>query len=163
MILSTLLANWANRHYADFKVNGSAMAPALTSGKVVLVKKTTTFRIDDIVVFKITYHSSTPKELIDRVVALSGDRVVISGNKLSVYDSSHQNGYNPSTGYDPNVNTVGNVSLTVPVGYVYVLGDNRSDSLDSRTLAASKISCHRHGCTRLIGSTASFKYHAKAK
>jgi signal peptidase I len=66
-------------------------------------------------------------------VALSGDRVVISGNKLSVYDSSHQNGYNPSTGYDPNVNTVGNVSLTVPVGYVYVLGDNRSDSLDSRT------------------------------
>jgi signal peptidase I len=123
-----------------YVVNGPSMSPTLVSGQKVLVAKynvlntkllNTSVSINDIVLFNETINGQH-MQLIKRVVALSGDRVVISNGKLTVYDTSNTNGFDPSTAYEPASSTTpGNIDIVVPAGDVYVLGDNRGDSLDS--------------------------------
>jgi signal peptidase I len=95
--------------------------------------------IGDIIVFNENgiYNSEgvQEKQLIKRVVALPGDRVVISNGTLKVYDKAHPNGSSPDqtlpygkvVGY-----TKGNLNLVLPKNYIFVCGDNRPDSYDSR-------------------------------
>lgn len=97
-------------------------------------------RRGDVVVFSkkglYDFDSYKSKQLIKRVVALPGERVVIAGGALTVYNKDNPNGFQPdaSIPYGEVVgNTEGNVDVTVPAGEVYVCGDNRLNSLDSRS------------------------------
>lgn len=75
------------------------------------------------------------KTLVKRVVALPGDRVVISNGVLTVYDKQHPKGFDPdkTMPYGKVIKyTSGNINLTLPKDEIYVLGDNRTDSCDSR-------------------------------
>ena len=71
------------------------------------------------------------KQLVKRVVALPGERVVVSDGRLTVYNQQHPNGFDPDTTlpYGKVIPiTSGNINLVVPKGDVYVMGDNRPDS-----------------------------------
>lgn len=124
-----------------YVVDGPSMAPALNNGEKVLVANynvqntkllNTSTAINDLVVFKTNFQGKS-YTIIKRVVAVAGQRVVIANNKLTVYDTMHANGFDPTTAYEPSgVATAGSVDTIVPSGDVYVLGDNRPDSLDSR-------------------------------
>lgn len=78
------------------------------------------------------------RQLIKRVVALPGERIVIRDGSITVYNRDNPFGFDPdaeSNGYGSTVDqiTEGTIDMTVPENEVFVVGDNRDNSLDSRT------------------------------
>ena len=76
------------------------------------------------------------KQLIKRVIALPGERVVISNGTVTVYNDDNPNGFKPDETLpygDMAVipETPGDVDTVVPENAVFMLGDNRPNSLDS--------------------------------
>jgi signal peptidase I len=77
------------------------------------------------------------KQLIKRVIALPGERVELKDNVLKVFNKDHPEGFQPDkTGGYRIVNTPPddhNINLELAENQIFVCGDNRPDSLDSRT------------------------------
>lgn len=111
---------------ARVRVDGFSMVPTLQDGEFVLVNRVA-YRMGqpargDIIVFRSTVE---PKlDLIKRVIGLPGDRVHVENGSVSV---------NGATLEEPYIAAAPLYSgdWTVPVGSLFVLGDNRNDSSDS--------------------------------
>lgn len=78
------------------------------------------------------------KQLVKRVIGLPGDHIVIRNGTITIYNKEHPNGFNPDTtlpygkgGAIPPTNN--NLDVTLSANQLFVCGDNRGDSLDSRT------------------------------
>ncbi len=87
----------------------------------------------DIVVFKFPVDPS--KDFIKRVIAIEGDTVEIVDKKVYVNGKLHQNDYaihldSHIQRFDKNRDNFG--PLTVPENSIFVMGDNRDYSYDSR-------------------------------
>jgi signal peptidase I len=75
------------------------------------------------------------KQLIKRVIGLPGERVVVKDGTITVYNDEHPRGFNPDQElpYGKNMPTTsGDVDVTLGRHQLFVCGDNRPDSLDSR-------------------------------
>lgn len=83
------------------------------------------------------FSSDREKQLIKRVTGLPGDRVVVKDGAITVFNDQNPGGFNPDENlpHDPQIQqpTEGNVDITVGPGEVFVVGDNRKNSLDSRS------------------------------
>jgi signal peptidase I len=81
------------------------------------------------------------KQLIKRVIGLPGDRVVVRDGSVTVYNNENPAGFNPdlNTLYSKGIETTPTDTDTI-VGKdeVFVLGDNRLNSLDSRSFGPVK-------------------------
>ena len=77
------------------------------------------------------------KQLIKRVIALPGERVVLKNGVLKIYNKEHPEGFEPDkTGAYKIISEpadVHDIDITLAENQVFVCGDNRPDSLDSRT------------------------------
>jgi signal peptidase I len=75
------------------------------------------------------------KQLIKRVIGLPGDRVSVNNGEITVYNDAKPGGFNPdrTLPYGKNIPaTSGNLNVTLGPNQLFVSGDNRPDSLDSR-------------------------------
>ena len=88
----------------------------------------------DIIIFNLDEGSLGKRQLIKRVIALPGERITIKDSKVTVYNDENPDGFNPdSAPYGKVIKyTSGDIDLVVPEGSVFVCGDNRPNSLDSR-------------------------------
>lgn len=136
--------------FQSYEVDGPSMQPTLENQDRLIIWKVprTWARLTnhdyipnrgDVIVFikKGLYEDSSGKEkqLIKRVVGLPGERVTVKDGKITVYNATYPNGFNPdkTLPYGKAITTTdGNVDVTVPAGQVFVSGDNRANSLDSR-------------------------------
>lgn len=129
LIIAVALAAFVIAFVAQsFLVQGSSMEPSLTEGQRLLVDKLTyrwrTPERGEIIVFD--YPADPRRKFIKRVVGLPGDEVMIVGHRLIL------NGEPLAEPYirGPIFSSYGPV--TVPEDHVFVLGDNRNNSDDSR-------------------------------
>lgn len=93
----------------------------------------------DIIVFNESglsqFGQADSKQLIKRVIGLPGDRVVVSNGVYTVYNQQNPKGFDPdkTLPYGKVINvTSGNIDITLGKDQLFVSGDNRPDSLDSR-------------------------------
>jgi signal peptidase I len=93
----------------------------------------------DVIVFKLRGSlepgTNKEKQLIKRVIALPGERVVVKDNEVTVFNSENPEGFNPDEIYEYGKvikDTARDTDVTVAAGQVFVLGDNRGNSEDSR-------------------------------
>ncbi len=89
----------------------------------------------DIIIFKqrnLPGAQGASKTLIKRVIGLPGDRVVVKDGSLIVYNAEHPDGFSPDSGYAVQKPTTGNVDIKLGTGQIFVCGDNRPNSEDSR-------------------------------
>jgi len=112
-----------------YRVEGSSMEHTLRDGERVLVAKFVYKWVrkperGDIVVF--LYPKDPEKAFIKRVVGLPGDRVEVKGGKVLVNGQVMEE---VSTAIPAEMDSP---VETVPDGSVWVLGDNRNNSEDSR-------------------------------
>lgn len=121
-----------------FKIPSGSMQQTLQIGDHILVNKFiyrfSNIERGDIVVFK--YPKDEKRDFIKRAIAVEGDKVEIRDRAVYVNDQPtnppyvyHDEGYLQDEYYHPRDNFG---PITVPEDKVFVMGDNRENSLDSR-------------------------------
>lgn len=153
----------------DYRISSDSMKPTLLSGDLVLVSKSafnlrfpfTSFELartgsperSDIVAF--TVPEKGPETFIKRVVAVGGDRVEIKSGLLwinnipAAYSPSEDvenltESPEPGKSYQVSLGKMGSYQygpVDVPKDHFFALGDNRSESLDSRLWGPIPYSC----------------------
>lgn len=151
VIIAFLLSTYVFRSY---QVDGPSMENTLQNNdKLIIWKVPRTWasitghpyipKRGDIIVFTesglAAYGQTNTKQLIKRVIGLPGDKVVVSHGKYTIYNKKHPKGFDPDQTL-PYFNygktmpyTSGNLSVTLGPNQLFVSGDNRPDSLDSRS------------------------------
>jgi len=79
------------------------------------------------------------RQLIKRVIGLPGERVVVKDGVLTIYNKDHPEGFRPDAvmPYGKVIGeTEGDIDEVVPKDSVFVCGDNRGNSLDSRAFGS---------------------------
>lgn len=132
--IAVMAGTWAFSHYCleVFPIEGSSMYPTLNDKDDALIFKTQKVKYDDVIIF---YNRDLNKYLVKRVIGLSGDKIDITFSEEDQVYHVYRNGEMLSEKYinEPMVKdrTYNELSLTVPEGKIFYLGDNRLHSTDS--------------------------------
>lgn len=138
------------------QVNGESMAPQLSNRQFALINllpvtvahlnnaEVKLNRSDVVAVRpKLTAHD-TSELIVKRVIGLPSERVTVKGDIITVYNAATPSGYSPDAGR--SYRTIGqsdqsmDIDITLGVDELFVVGDNRTVSIDSRDTGPVKIS-----------------------
>lgn len=115
-------------------VRGDSMLPTLHENDYLIINRIG-YKIGepekgDIIVFKshIVQSNGTEKDLVKRIIGVAGDEILITEGQVFVNGELLDESYLEGGTY-----TEGEINLVVPEGKLFVLGDNRLVSLDSRS------------------------------
>lgn len=127
LVLAAMMVLAINIFSARIRVDGVSMQPTFYQDDFVIVNKLAytfgEFERGDVVVFP--YPRNPEEDYIKRVIGLPGDHVVIRQGLVTVNDVVLDEPYiaeAPRTDYE----------ITVPDGQLFLMGDNRNSSSDSR-------------------------------
>lgn len=119
-----------------FYVKGASMEPNFYDHEYLVIDELSyrfhTPERGDIVVFR--YPRNPSQFFIKRVIGLPGETVIVSGNRVKVVDAAHPGGVilDESAYLAPGTSTQGERRVVLGLEEYYLLGDNRTQSLDSR-------------------------------
>lgn len=147
-----------------FRVEGESMEQTLQTDDKLLVSKVERTlsslnnrqyvpRRGEVVIFH-KARSDAFKKLLDpneqdtyvvkRVIGLPGERVIMKDGTLTVFNTEHPEGFQPDAvgGWQATMVADGSESLDITLGTdeIFVIGDNRPGSLDSRTNGPIQVS-----------------------
>lgn len=127
IVLAVILYVVINTISARVRVDGTSMEPTLVHGEFILVNRISyvfgELERGDIVIFH--HPAGIQEDLIKRVIGLSGDTVQVRNSVVYV------NGLQLNEPYISQAPAYSGEWL-VPDGYLFVLGDNRNNSNDSK-------------------------------
>lgn len=134
--------------FQSYEVDGPSMESTLHDNDRLLVDKVprTWSKITrhtyipnryDIVIFNHNdVNSVGERQLIKRVIGVPGDRIVINDGIVTIYNQQSPDGFNvDQAGPEAGVikRTLGSTDLTIKENQLFLMGDNRGNSLDSRS------------------------------
>ncbi|UQA92878.1 signal peptidase I [Streptomyces halobius] len=121
---------WGALVYRPYTVPTDSMSPTISAGARVLAERVDgpAIRRGDVVVFTDKVWGDMP--MVKRVVGVGGDKIACctKGGRLTINGTPVEEPYLQGDG---PASPVG-FKATVPAGQLFLLGDHRSDSLDSR-------------------------------
>jgi signal peptidase I len=116
--------------FQTVSVDGSSMYPTLRNNDRLIIEKVTYYfrrpQPEDIIVMK--NPQNTSEKYIKRVIAVEDDKVAVYNNKVYINGNPKDEPYI----FENKMNDFN--EITVPKNTVFVLGDNRNNSKDSRIL-----------------------------
>ncbi|MFL0197497.1 signal peptidase I [Clostridium sp. WILCCON 0269] len=125
--------------FARADVTGPSMQPTFNDRDVIFVEKVSTeighINRSEIVIFNSKNQNNDT--YIKRVIGIAGDKIDIKDGKVYLNGQAITESYLPQgTITEPNSF---NTEYVIPKGYIFVLGDNRGNSTDSRILGLINI------------------------
>jgi signal peptidase I len=114
----------------NFRIDGTSMEPNIHNGEYVIVNKTAYWfghnpHRGDVIIFNAP--DQPQNDRVKRVIGLPGDKVEVRGD-----GTVYVNGQQLEEPYLPPHHSGTSGTWTVPEDQYFVMGDNRSASLDSR-------------------------------
>lgn len=143
-----------NYIFCFYVVNHDSMFPNAKQGDILIIQKISstlkfTPKRNEIVIFSapnvdistsiIANYDSANNVYIKRVIAIENDYISFKDGKIYINNEQLDETYLDSGVKTIQNNTVIN-EFTVPKGYIFVMGDNRTNSIDSRNFGCIPVS-----------------------
>ena len=123
-----------------YSISGGSMNPTYQDGQVVFAHKIGQAQRFDVVIIK-SKDLVGEELIIKRVIAFEGEQVWSQNGVLFVMSNGQEQSFDVEDYGGGQLEKLPHAikKQTVPQGCVYVLGDNRLDSIDSRTFGAVSV------------------------
>ncbi len=128
------------------EVSGNSMNDTLQSGDVLIVDRLANVKRGDVVVFTTDEYNGYTTSYIKRVIAVAGDEIKIENGKVfrknagetefKVLNEPYAKGYTEAKN-----SPAGGETLKIADGKIFVMGDNRLVSHDSRAFGEVDLNC----------------------
>lgn len=124
--------------FAPFLVDGQSMVPNLADNERLIVNKLIYFLRQPERGEVLVFHATHDKDYIKRVIGLPGETIEVKDDTLLINGKEHDEPYLSeikATYHESGMSyTMDFGPVEVPQGHIFVLGDNRPNSEDSREL-----------------------------
>ena len=117
-----------------FIVSGNSMDPIIENKEYLIINELSYRfrepRRGEVIVFKAP--PEPDKYYIKRIIGLPGETVVLEGTSVTIKNAEHPDGFTLDEPYLTHDHQRNSLTVTVPAGTYFVMGDNRDASYDSR-------------------------------